>query len=254
MDAVLTRSMRLASAVCVSMLLAWPARAQSGAYVGGSLFADIQRSSGITGSTSPAGSTGSTKLDGTAIGWGIRGGAFLASSWTLEVSFDRGATIDRTVSQQPTPLPLASTASISSQIAALLSPIIIRPQFTEHLSARTTATSVLLAYHPPAAKRLRAGFAGGLTFMHTATTLVGTLQYVVNGTTVPPPRTTVIPVPIAAPFTTETDSALNQLAATVGAEVAVSLSQHASVVPEIRVHGLEARFVIRPGVGVRWQW
>jgi hypothetical protein len=114
---------------------------------------------------------------------------------------------------------------------------------------------VLLAYHPPAVKRIRAGFAGGLTFMHTATKLVETVHYVAaGGATVPPPGTTVIPVPVPAPFMTEIDSVSNQLAATVGAEAAVSLSRHASVVPEIRVHGLEARFVIRPGVGVRWQW
>ena len=141
------------------------------------------------------------------------------------------------------------------EVSLGLAPVVVKQVYEAIPAIKAAGTSVLLAYHTPAAKRLRAGFAGGLTFMHTATTLVETVRYVAaDGTTIPPPGTTVIPVRVPAPFTTEIDSVANQLAATVGAEVAVALSRHASVVPEIRVHGLEARFVIRPGVGVRWQW
>jgi hypothetical protein len=250
---------RFAFSVCLLTLFAWPAHAQSGVYVGGIAFADLQRSSGGTSSTGPIGSTGPTTLDGTVVGGGIRAGAFLASSWTLEVSLDRGATLDKTIGQQPTPLVLSTAPTLSTlttlPVRALPSPSIVLPQFDEQASTKTTGTSVLLAYHPPSGNRLRAGFAGGLTFMHTATTLVETIRYTVVGDgTIPPPGVTIIPVPIPAPITTRIDTVSNQLAATVGAEVAVALSTHVAVVPEIRAHGFDGRFVIRPGVGVRWLW
>jgi hypothetical protein len=240
----------LAATTTVSLLtgLASSARAQAG-YVGGIAFADVQRASGETSST--YGSIGATKLDGTAAGGGVRGGVFLAPRLTLELAVDFGGPIDHTTTPQIIPLRGGDVAGLPPGTIAGLPgvaiPGYVLPQFELKVRTKTTATSVLLAYHLAAWRRFRPGFAGGLSFVRTSTTTSETIRYTFVGNSIVPP-------PLVAPFTTTTDAVLHQVAATVGGELAMDLSRHSSVVPEIRALGFDNRLVLRPGIGFRWQW
>jgi hypothetical protein len=234
---------RLAVVAALSLLTGLPssAYAQTGGYVSGILFADLQRGSGET-STS-IGSVGVPKIDGTAIGGGVRGGVFLAPQLTLELGVDLGGPVDHTTTPQILPL---KTPPLNSLTGAAF-PGYVVPQFEDQVRTRTTATSVLIAYHPPAHRRLRAGFAGGVSFVRTSTTTTDTVRYVLVGNFIVPP-------PIVAPMTTTTEAVSNQMAATVAGELAIELSRRAFVVPEVRAHGFDNRLVLRPGVAFRWQW
>ena len=240
---------RLTATIALSLLtgLASSARAQDTGYVSGVLFADVQRGSGETASSS--GFLGAPKIDGTAIGGGGRVGVFLAPRLTLELGLDFGGPIDHTSTQQIRPLDTSLAAELNAVIPVygVVTPAYVVPQFQEQVRSRTTATSVLLGYHPPAHGRFRLGFAGGMSFIRTSTTATETIRYIAVGNfTVPPP--------ILAPTTTTTDVVTHQIAATVGGEVAIELSRRTFVVPEIRAHGFDSRLVLRPGVAFRWNW
>jgi hypothetical protein len=40
--------------------------------------------------------------------------------------------------------------------------------------------------------------------------------------------------------------------AVVGADVAVSLTSHAALVPQVRAYALNGALQVRPGLGLRW--
>jgi hypothetical protein len=123
---------RLGFAVCLLIGLAVPARAQEEGYVGGVVFADLQRASGLTSTTYP---TVLPRLDGTVAGGGMRGGYYLAPRLTLELSVDIGRTIEKTLTPQIVPLMLAA-------ITDALTPVVYYPlRFEQRVSSRTTATS-----------------------------------------------------------------------------------------------------------------
>ena len=214
------------------------ARAQTGAYVSGAVFADLRRGSGQT-------SPDSTTLDATTAGGGVRVGGFLAARWSLELGVDAGGTTDATASISPAGL---TPPSLGSPTGGLLgtAPSIVTLIFDQHIQTRVTATSILLGYHPPVRGRLRAGFKGGIGFVRTGSTVTSTIGYMVTD-----PRLAPI-VLLPAPTTTTTSSVHLDMAATFAAELAIALSAHAAIVPEMSVLGFGDQFILRPGAAVRW--
>lgn len=212
------------------------ARAQSAVYAGGDLFLDMQRGSGTT---TPTNST----LDAKVGGGGVRLGAFLSSRWTLEVDVDRSAAAD-------TDLSFGSEDALGrSGLSGSLVPIgpsLIVVAIDERVRSQVTATSVLLGYHAPPHGRLTAGFKGGISFLRNSSTETSTTRY-----TVTDPRLLPI-VTVPAPMSSTSSAVFFNTAAVVGAELAISLTSHAAVVPELRAFGVDGRMFIRPGAELRW--
>jgi hypothetical protein len=203
--------------------------------VAGDAFLDVRRPSGTE---AVGGNTGAipTKYDSTTGGGGVRIGAFVAPRWTVELGFDPGATASNQLST-PVAIPLVTTG------------ILLLPSYSATSSNRVTATSVLLGYHPETRGRLRPGFRAGLTFLHTSTSTKETITYTIqNNPTFPG----VIPIPTPEPTNTQVTSVTNEVAATVGGEVAIAVNARSAVVPELRAFGAGTHFVIRPGVAFRW--
>jgi hypothetical protein len=118
----------------------------------------------------------------------------------------------------------------------------------EQVITRVAATSVLVGYHPPARGRLRPGFRAGMSFMRSSSTVTITSRYTSSD-----PR--LIPIAILPPPRTTTSMSIgNDTAATVAGELAVALSERAALVPEMRAHGFGGRFILRPGVALRWSF
>jgi hypothetical protein len=214
------------------------ARAQSGVYVAGNVFADLQRGSGES-SAMAAG------LDATVAGGGVRVGGFLAPRWSLELGVDAGATTDATLSLSP--------ANPEITIGGGISPgVVVRPTVTvtieERRRSRVTATSVLLGYHPPARGRLQAGFKGGISFLRSTSTVTSTIAYTLNDPVFAP----IVQLP--RPITNTSSSVVLNTAAIVGAELAVALSRRAALVPEMRAFGFSGRIFLRPGAALRWSF
>lgn len=215
------------------------ARAQPGIYVTGAVFADLRRGSGVT-------SPDSTTLDTTTAGGGVRVGAFLATRWSLELGVDAGAPTDATTSISSAGL---APASLGSPLDVLgTGPSIVAVNFDQRVRTRVTATSILLGYHPPARGRLQAGFKGGMSFVQSNSTLTSTLGFRVTD-----PRLAPI-VLLPAPTTTTTTSVDRDIAATAVAELAIALSAHAAIIPEMRAFGFGNQIILRPGACLRWSF
>jgi hypothetical protein len=218
------------------------AYAQPGVYVAGSVFADMRRGSGVT-------SPDSTTLDTTTAGGGVRLGGFLAARWSLELGVDAGAATDATTSLSPeslgSPVDFLSVTGPSDFLST--PPSIVAITLDRHVRTRVTATSVLLGYHPPARGRLQAGFKGGLGFVRTDTTLTSTLGFRITD-----PR--LAPIVLLPAATTTTTSLNLNMAATAAAELAIVLSAHAAIVPEVRAFGFANQIILRPGAAVRWSF
>jgi hypothetical protein len=222
------------------------AYAQQGVYVAGAAFADMRRGSGVT-------SLDSTTLNTTTAGGGVRVGGFLATRWSLELGVDAGGRTDTTTSLSPSSALASLGSSIDGTFVRGLSdglfvtgPSIVDTTLDRRVQTRVTATSVLLGYHPPARGRLQAGFKGGISFVHSGSTLTSTLGFRVTD-----PRLAPI-VLLPAPTTTTTTSVNLDMAATAAAELAIALSAHAAIVPEMRAFGFSNQIILRPGAGLRW--
>src|SRR6266513_2259615 len=79
--------------VCLALLVAPSARAQSRVYLSGDLFAEITRMSRTTVTPDDIGLSNATPLDAVTAGGGARVGALFSQDWSLELSLDLGKTI-----------------------------------------------------------------------------------------------------------------------------------------------------------------
>ena len=232
------------SIVAVGLLL-WCVRAaaaQAPIYVTGNLFADIKRF-GSFGGASFDGSE-ELSLDGTSLGEGLRVGTFLSPRWSIELAIDVGG---RTSTSLPNPF-----VGILALYPSLR---------TVNLKASTkfVAIGTLVGFHPPAQGRVRLGYLGGFTFVRaTYSADYPDFPIPLATPTVPPPGiVTFLPPVIVIHAQTQTD---HTKAVILGVEAAIAVTPHMAVVPEIRALAfstIEAGpgvFLIRPGVGVRWNF
>jgi hypothetical protein len=108
--------------------------------------------------------------------------------------------------------------------------------FQARTRTRIAAASLLAGFHPVSRSRVQVTVLGGVSFLHVTTQLDS------------------IPPGLVVDPHTQID---NVAAPTIGAEVALVLFRHLSVVPELRAHAFKLSerpggFAIRPGVGIRW--
>jgi hypothetical protein len=230
--------MKPALLVCLTLFVVQPAHAQSRVYVSGDLFAEITRMSRTTVTPDDIGLSNAAPVDGVTGGGGARVGAFFSPEFSLEVGVDLGKTI-------------SDARTLSAPVPAGINFPFPVPQFQSRMSSRFTATSILAGYHPPARGRVRAGFRGGISLMHTErTTTSASVSQSLVFTSVPP---FTVPVPSLSVVTRDITTIANGLTATLAAEAAIEASRHFAVVPEMRVHaGGLGGFVLRPGVAARW--
>lgn len=223
--------------LCITTLLvvvhAAAARAQSSVYVAGAAFVDLQRGSGQT-------SPGETTLDATVGGGGVRVGGFLASHWSVELGVDASAGRDTNGSLSP------ATSAAALSTLSNLSPTIVIVSVDERVHSRVTATSILLGYHTASRGRVGAAFKGGMSFVHTSGTIASTVTYQPGD-----PRFAPLLI-LPAPITTTLSSTALSTAATVSVELAIALTPHAALIPEMRGFGVDGRIFLRPGAGLRW--
>lgn len=212
------------------------ARAQATVYVGGNLFADLQRGSG---ETSPI----AARMDATVAGGGVRVGGFLATRWSLELGVDASAATETTLPLFPTDSELTIGGALSGFVRPIVSVTI-----NERTRTRTTTTSILVGYHPPIRGRLQAGFKGGMSFVRSSSTSTSTIAYAPSDPVLAP----ILQLP--APISNTSSLVTFNTAAIVGAELAVAVSPHAAFIPEMRALGFSGRVFLRPSTAFRWSF
>lgn len=120
------------------LVLSHPARAQSGLFLSGNVFADAQRLSGDSAST----------LDATKVGGGGGVGLLVAERWDVRAEVEMGA---KTTLTRP-----------------LLPPV---QSFQSRTRTRIAATSVVVGFRPVSRPRLQVTVLGGISFLHVRTQL-----------------------------------------------------------------------------------
>jgi hypothetical protein len=206
------------------LLVCNAASAQTRVFVSGSVFGDLKQ---------PSNSDYFLEHDNTAIGAGVRVGAFLSEGWSVELGVDVGGKTSRRAGYYP--FLEALPAEVVSSVPVGIDLSIFPPIYDFRETERLTTVSILLGYHPPTRGKLHPGFAGGLTLIRDVTE---------SG------NRGVIPLDFGI---VATEYVRNGPAATVAFEVAIDLTPRLSVVPEVRAHAYDATTVYRPGVAVRWE-
>jgi len=219
-----------------------PAWAQTHTYVSGDLFADVRRISRVV-SPLDSGTIDTSPPDSVTGGGGARIGAFFSPEWSLELGVDAGRETSETRTAS-IPLPAGLPLSLPT------------PRFDSRTSGRFVATSVLIGYHPGAPGRARAGFRGGLSIMRTDATFTSFSSSIITpvisiGSPLAPP---VILPPTVTVTTSEIARVAYGMFATLAGEVAIDVSSHFAVVPEVRAHVNTSTLLVRPGVAARWRW
>jgi hypothetical protein len=227
----------LAASAC-----AQPAWAQTRIYVSGDVFAEVTRFSRLV-SPLEAGITDVSPSDGVSSGGGGRIGAFFSPEWSLELGVDLGKEISDT-----------RTISVVVPVGFAFPPP--APQYQSRTSSRFVATSVLIGYHPPARGRAQAGFRGGLSVMRIDSTFTSSsISFTSLSIASPSPLSPPVIVPPTITVATNQIASIGYgMFATLGGEVAIDVSRHFAVVPEVRAHVSLSTLLVRPGVSARWRW
>jgi hypothetical protein len=232
------------SFIALAVVLIAAGSAQAQVFASGAAFSDIKRFSG-----DPSNST----LDGTTFGGGARVGMFVAPRWSVEVGIDVGARTTKTRS-----------LTIGGLIPPVSFPIGILPpvfSFQSSTTNRFIATSVMLGFRPATSGRVHPEFLGGLTFVHFARTFdtigptpldSGLVRFLTT------PELSAVYTQVQTLVVRPQKAVDNVPAATVGFNLALDLTRHFALVPEVRAHafslnsGGPSAFVLRPGLAVRW--
>lgn len=215
--------------VCLMMVA--PAWAQSGTGVSAALVGDIVRHDGVSGDVITGGSRG-----GEALGFSLRLDRALGARWGVELEYLRGGEIES--ESRVIPLPAAELlSSVSSFVPS--SPLIFPRGSRTIVKDRLSTVSTLLWYRQFVGERTSLVYSAGMAFGIGRTESTYTILGLPNQNTIPP-------------ITNEyTSYSINPI---VGLDARISMTEHAALVPGVRLLGANGAIIIRPAVGLRWQF
>ena len=229
----------LTSAMVVALLAAAQSVHAQGAYVSASLIGDVVRQNRVE-------SVGTTQsADGEAIGFALRVGSELGRRWGVELEFARPSEITNDFSPGIVPLPATLTPGAIG--ANTGSPEIIGQIFpTFSYRIRTTQRNTMLSSavwaRQEISSRMSVVYLGGIGFHRTTSEVALTFE----------PRP-LIGIPIVFPPAV-TNSTTYDVGPFAGIEGRIGLTDHAQLVPGIRLHGIQGGWLFRPSVGLGWNF
>jgi len=230
-----------AVAALLLVIAARPAGAQSG-YIGASLGGDVARftHSELDGNDDDAGS-------GEALSFALRVGTSLGERWGVELEFARPQEIEQQIDQD---YRILSTTSILSfdrigTIPTDLIPVIAGYQpinFEITTRQRNSTLAASAWFRQEISRRFSLVYLGGLGFYRVAFES----EY---GFT-PAIRALLAPTIFPASDRTITYG----VGPVAGIEARVGLTDHVQVIPGVRIQGLDRGWLVRPAVGIGWQF
>jgi hypothetical protein len=220
--------------ILVFGLLAAPAFAQ-GAYVGAFLVGEVVRLDQYD-STQDSG-------NGESFGFGLRLGTPVGARWGVELEYVRPGEI--TSDQSPRILPAAILDSPALPTIPGLpndgryDPLIF-PSYSFRSTQRRTTLSTSLWVRQEITPRFSLAYLGGVAFGRTNHEAEVTYQL---------GRPTILPIP---PIVTE--SVTYDVRPMVGVEGRIRMGGKVDLVPGLRLHGTQSGWLIRPAVGLSWNF
>lgn len=220
----------------VSLMMVAPAWAQSGTGVSVALVGDIVRHDGASGDVFGGGSR-----DGEALGFSLRLDRALGARWGVELEYLRGGEIES--ESRVVPLPTAELLTSLSSTAAFSfvssSSLIFPRESRTIVSDRLSTISTLLWYRQSVGERTSLVYSAGMAFGIGRTESTYTILGLPDQNTI-------------APITSEyTSYSVNPL---VGIDARIAMTEHAALVPGVRLLGANGGIIMRPSIGLRWQF
>jgi hypothetical protein len=238
---------RFSLSVLLAVLSAGPAFGQS-PYVGAALVGDVLRSTHsetTVGRDVPAG--------GESIGFALRAGVPLGSSWGVELEFTRPGEIETDFGG--TPIPLASRAEtltwssgLPANVTQLLPQIFPQPVFYRLRSTQRHSTLSTTAWlKQDVSQRIALVYLAGMGFYRATYESESRFEILPAG---------ILPPGITAPliFPTATKTVSYGVRPLAGFEAHIGLTDQVAIVPGIRLHGLENAWLVRPAIGIEFQF
>jgi hypothetical protein len=238
--------MRRTSAIAVILLfgvLAPPAFAQ-GAYVGAFLVGEIVRLDQYDSRAEDSG-------NGESFGFALRLGSPIGAKWGVELEFVRPGEI--TSDQVPQILPAIYQLTAVPSIPGLpnqgnYDPLIFPPISYEFRSTQRRSTlSTSLWVRQEISSRVSMVYLGGVAFGRTSNEVE--ITYTLGRSTILP---TILPLPPIPPLINESIS--YDVQPMVGVEGRIRLAGKVDLVPGLRLHGAQGGWLIRPAVGLSWNF
>ena len=217
------------------------------AYVGAALVGDVLRS---THSEVAGQSTDST--DGESIGFALRVGTPLGSRWGVELEFVRPGEIE---SEFGGSIPLASgiDSRVLAEISRVVPPGVTLPQIFPPIvpyrlrsTQRHSTLSTSVWFNQTLSPRVSLVYLAGMGFSRSTFESDSRFEIL-------PALPTINTIPAGFPSLTAktVNYSVRPLA---GFEARIKLTEHADLVPGIRLHGLENAWLLRPAVGLAWNF
>jgi len=238
--------MRRTLAIAVVLLfgvLAPPAFAQ-GAYVGAFLVGEIVRLDQYDSRAEDSG-------NGETLGFALRLGSPIGAKWGVEAEFVRPGEITSNQVPQILPATLEFTAvqgipGLGNQ--GLYDPLIFPPISYEFRSTQRRSTlSTSLWVRQEISSRVSMVYLGGVAFGRTSNEVE--ISYTFGRSTILP---TILPLPPIPPLINESIS--YDVQPMVGVEGRIRLAGKVDLVPGLRLHGAQGGWLIRPAVGLSWNF
>jgi hypothetical protein len=229
--------MRLVSSLALALLVSAPglalAQPATGTvFISGGAFAAIEQSPTSSGFGTPE-----SDSSGTVAGGMLGVGIHLTEKISARVEWSLTDTLRQRQEGYAYPYLASDITSWvpTTSIGRLGEPSLNIVPITPETKRTTAAAFAMLGYHVPAG-RASVELVGGLGLLNTDVETSYDVRIAAERLTVP------------AAYTTSTYHAV----AVVGADVAVRLTDHAAVVPQVRAYALGGGLSVRPGLSLRW--
>jgi hypothetical protein len=215
----------MVGAVLVSAAVVHPCFAQ-GPYVGASVGSDITRFNGVDGQNSTGGE---------AVSWQLTVGTPIVSHFGVELEFSRPQELTQTDSG-----PIIYSAAATAALAAIGIPVDFAPSIRTAQRHTTIATTMWV--RQTITPRFSLSYHGGVAFFRT------TNDFSYNFET-PPPR---VLAPTLLPRSTRTIE--YGASPVVGIDGRIGMTEQLQLVPALRMQTLSGGWLVRPSVGVQWDF
>lgn len=227
---------RVVAVAVIAWLCAAPVQAQ-GPYVGASVGADLARFSSAEGYDNPA--------TGEAVSWALRLGGPIGSRFGAELEFARPEEIESDQNPDIRILNLLSgligpsTTSIPNVGTTIFPPI----NFTVRTAQRNTTLTASVWARQEVSPKFSMVYLGGVGFNR----IEQRYEYDFGGGgRILPALPTILPR-----STRTTQYGVGPMA---GVEAHIGMSDHLRLVPGVRMHAFNSGWLVRPAVGVAWQF
>jgi hypothetical protein len=221
-------------AAAVVLMLAAPAAAQTS--VGASLVGDVAR-------FSHAGLNGGEDAGGEALGFALRVGTGVGAAWGVELEFARPSAIEFDMAPEIVPLALQSGVTLAGRPGIVTTdvqgPIYPPIRYRIRTEIRHTTLGASAWVRQDVSSRVSLIYLGGVGFVRAERNIEYDISGVLTPLVLPGYRSEAITLGVGA---------------SVGFETRVRLTEHAQLVPGLRLQALEDGWLVRPSVGLAWEF